>query len=77
MKLWNTLFVIGIVSMILIFCFGCTVKFKAEGLEYDSEVTRIFSFDGFELTDGPAVAGASSFNDRIPFYHERHFAQSY
>lgn len=55
MKLLNTIFTICIIILIFMFLTSCTVKFKAQELEFDYEQTRIYEFDGFDVFGIPIV----------------------
>ena len=49
MKLLNTVFAICIIILIMMFLTSCTVKFKAQEMEFEAEQTRVYKFDGLDL----------------------------
>jgi hypothetical protein len=38
--------------IIVMVCQGCTIKFKGSDMELDAHITRVFEFDGIELSHG-------------------------
>ena len=41
-----------LVLAVLLYCQGCTIKFRATDVELDSVATSVYEFEGLEFTRG-------------------------